>query len=123
MQKTACTGCKIRICATCGLRQNAKRRYFIRLVTAHPKSVGALGIARNYVEEVRSRTAIPASEGATAVDETGTAAGGGKYQRSLTIADLGNIVVIITGLVLLIFIRGRVERPADPALRAQGALG
>ena len=50
----------------------------------------ALGIARNYVEEVRSRTAVPASEGATAVDETGTATGGGKYQRSLTIADLGN---------------------------------
>ena len=40
-----------------------------------------------------------------------------------SLADLGNIVVIITGLVLLIFIRGRVERPADPALRAQGALG
>ena len=50
----------------------------------------ALGIARNYVEEVRSRTAVPTSEGATAVDETGTATGGGKYQRSLTIADLGN---------------------------------
>lgn len=50
----------------------------------------ALAIARNYVEEVRSRTAVPTSEGATAVDETGTATGGGKYQRSLTVADLGN---------------------------------
>lgn len=50
----------------------------------------ALGIARNYIEEVRSRTAIPASEGATAVDETGTAAGGGHYRRSLTVSDLGN---------------------------------
>jgi Tfp pilus assembly protein PilV len=50
----------------------------------------ALGIARNYIEEVRSRTAIPASEGSTAVDETGTATAGGKYRRSLTIADLGN---------------------------------
>lgn len=50
----------------------------------------ALGIARNYVEEVRSRTTVPASEGATAVDETGTAVGGGKYSRSLTITDLGD---------------------------------
>jgi len=50
----------------------------------------AIGIARNYVEEIRSRTAIPVSEASTAVDETGTAAAGGKYRRSLTIADLGN---------------------------------
>lgn len=50
----------------------------------------ALGIARNYTEEVRSRTTIPASEGAVAVDETGTAAVGGAYRRSLDIADLGN---------------------------------
>lgn len=50
----------------------------------------ALGIARNYVEEVRSRTAIPTSEGAVAVDETGTAAAGGHYRRSLTVSDLGN---------------------------------
>src|SRR5512147_1621081 len=50
----------------------------------------ALGIARNYVEEVRSRTAIPASEGSVAVDETGTIAVGGPYRRSLDVADLGN---------------------------------
>lgn len=50
----------------------------------------ALGIARNYIEEVRSRTAIPASEGATVVDETGTVSGGGHYSRSLTVSDLGN---------------------------------
>jgi len=50
----------------------------------------ALGIARNYVEEVRSRTTQPASEGAVAVDETGTAVAGGKYQRSLTVSDLGD---------------------------------
>jgi Tfp pilus assembly protein PilV len=50
----------------------------------------ALGIARNYVEEVRSRTAVPTSEGATAVDETGTAAAGGHYRRSLTVSDLGD---------------------------------
>jgi type IV pilus modification protein PilV len=50
----------------------------------------ALGIARNYVEEVRSRTAIPASEGAVAVDETGTAVNGGHYSRSLQVTDLGN---------------------------------
>lgn len=50
----------------------------------------ALGIARNYIEEVRSRTAIPISEGAVAVDETGTATAGGYYGRSLSIADLGN---------------------------------
>lgn len=50
----------------------------------------ALGIARNYVEEVRSRTAIPASEGSVAVDETGTIAVGGAYRRSLDVADLGN---------------------------------
>ena len=50
----------------------------------------ALGIARNYVEEVRSRTAIPASEGSVAVDETGTAAVGGVYRRSIDVADLGN---------------------------------
>jgi len=49
----------------------------------------ALGIARNYIEEVRSRTAIPASEGNTVVDETGTASGGGHYARSLTVTDLG----------------------------------
>ena len=50
----------------------------------------ALGIARNYVEEVRSRTAIPASEGVVLVDETGTAAAGGPYRRSLDVADLGS---------------------------------
>ena len=50
----------------------------------------ALGIARNYVEEVRSRTAVPTSEGVVAVDETGTAAAGGHYRRSLTVSDLGN---------------------------------
>ncbi|HMU62400.1 MAG TPA: prepilin-type N-terminal cleavage/methylation domain-containing protein [Gemmatimonadales bacterium] len=50
----------------------------------------ALGIARNYVEEVRSRTTQPASEGATAVDETGTASAGGHYSRSLTVSDLGD---------------------------------
>ena len=50
----------------------------------------ALGIARNYIEEIRSRTAIHVSEASTVVDETGTAAAGGKYRRSLTVADLGN---------------------------------
>jgi len=50
----------------------------------------ALGIARNYIEEVRSRTAVPASEGAVAVDETGTLAGGGKYRRSLAVSALGD---------------------------------
>jgi Tfp pilus assembly protein PilV len=50
----------------------------------------ALGIARNYIEEVRSRTAVPASEGAVAVDETGTITGGGAYRRSLTVSELGN---------------------------------
>ncbi len=50
----------------------------------------ALGVARNYIEEVRSRSAVPTSEGATAVDETGTAVAGGKYQRSLTVTDLGD---------------------------------
>jgi len=50
----------------------------------------ALGIARNYIEEIRSRTAIPVSEGSVAVDETGTAVAGAHYRRSLTIADLGN---------------------------------
>jgi Tfp pilus assembly protein PilV len=50
----------------------------------------AIGIARNYIEEIRSRTAIPVSEASTVVDETGTAAAGGKYRRSLTVADLGN---------------------------------
>ncbi len=63
------------------------------LVRAQATSAGrdiALGIARNYVEEVRSRTTQPASEGGTAVDETGTAVAGGKYSRSLTVADLGD---------------------------------
>lgn len=50
----------------------------------------ALGIARNYVEEVRARTAVPASEPATRVDATGTLAANGAYRRSLDIADLGN---------------------------------
>jgi len=50
----------------------------------------ALGIARNYIEEVRARTSVPASEGATVVDESGVASAGGAYQRSLTVADLGN---------------------------------
>lgn len=50
----------------------------------------ALGIARNYIEEVRSRTAVPSSEGATLVDETGTAVAGGHWTRSLTVSDLGN---------------------------------
>jgi len=50
----------------------------------------ALSIARNYIEEVRSRTTVPVSEGATAVDETGTMTGGGKYRRSLTVEDLGD---------------------------------
>jgi type IV pilus modification protein PilV len=50
----------------------------------------ALGLARNYIEEVRSRTAVPTSEGATLLDETGTAVAGGHYSRSLTVADLGN---------------------------------
>lgn len=50
----------------------------------------ALSIARNYVEEVRSRTTQPVSEGASAVDETGTLAASGKYRRSLTVADLGD---------------------------------
>jgi type IV pilus modification protein PilV len=50
----------------------------------------ALSIARNYVEEVRSRTTALASEGAVAVDETGTPSAAGAYRRSLTVADLGN---------------------------------
>jgi Tfp pilus assembly protein PilV len=49
----------------------------------------ALGIARNYVEEVRSRTTALASEGVVMVDETGTIAAGGVYGRSLNIVDLG----------------------------------
>ena len=40
-----------------------------------------------------------------------------------TFAGFGNIVVIVVGLVLLIFIRGRVERPADPALTTPATLG
>jgi Tfp pilus assembly protein PilV len=50
----------------------------------------ALSVARNYIEEVRSRTTVPASEGAVAVDETGTAVADGKYMRSLTVSDLGD---------------------------------
>jgi Tfp pilus assembly protein PilV len=50
----------------------------------------ALGIARNYIEEVRSRTTALASEGVAMVDETGTLAAGGVYGRSLAIVDLGN---------------------------------
>jgi type IV pilus assembly protein PilV len=56
----------------------------------------ALGIARNYIEEVRSRTAVPTSEGGTVVDESGTATVGGKYSRSLTVADLGNDLYQVT---------------------------
>ncbi len=50
----------------------------------------ALGIARNYVEEVRSRTAVPASEPSARVDATGALSGTGAYRRTLDVADLGN---------------------------------
>jgi Tfp pilus assembly protein PilV len=50
----------------------------------------ALGIARNCVEEVRSRTTALVSEAAVAVDESGTPAVGGAYRRSLDVVDLGN---------------------------------
>lgn len=50
----------------------------------------ALSIARNYIEEIRSRTAVPTSQGATVVDETGTASAGGHYSRSLVVSDLGD---------------------------------
>ncbi len=69
----------------------------------------ALGIARNYIEEVRSRTSIPASEGAVAVDETGTPVAGGHYRRSLTVADLGNDLYRATASVT--YPRG--PRPID----------
>ena len=56
----------------------------------------ALGIARNYVEEIRSRTPDPVAEPAVAVDETGTLAATGKYRRSLEVADLGNNLFRVT---------------------------
>lgn len=49
----------------------------------------ALSIARNYIEEVRARTSVPASEASVTVDETGALAAGGAYQRTLVIQDLG----------------------------------
>jgi len=57
--------------------------------TSSQRSV-ALGIARNYIEEVRSRIGSPASEPAASVDETGTPSGSGKYARGLEVVDLGN---------------------------------
>ena len=56
----------------------------------------ALGIARNYIEEVRSRTPDPVAEPAVMVDETGTLAASGKYRRSLEVADLGNNLYRVT---------------------------
>jgi len=56
----------------------------------------ALGIARNYIEEVRSRTPDPVAEPAVSVDETGTLAATGKYRRSLEVADLGNNLYRVT---------------------------
>ncbi len=56
----------------------------------------ALGISRNYVEEVRSRTPDPVAEPAVSVDETGTLAADGKYRRSLEVADLGNNLYRVT---------------------------
>jgi Tfp pilus assembly protein PilV len=56
----------------------------------------ALGIARNYVEEVRSRIPDPTAEPAVSVDETGTLAAAGKYRRSLEVADLGNNLYQVT---------------------------
>jgi len=57
--------------------------------TSSERSV-ALGIARNYIEEVRSRASDPAAEPAVTVDETGALAAAGAYSRSLEVADLGN---------------------------------
>jgi Tfp pilus assembly protein PilV len=69
----------------------------------------ALGIARNYIEEVRSRTSVPASEGGVTVDETGTPVAGAPYVRSLTVSDLGNDLYQATARVT--YPRG--PRPVD----------